>query len=117
MERVGGGLYPKMGLHIKIYVTDAEKFITNCKIKRLYYIMYVRLGYTSESCPVDIEWLCGDAEDLSAVPEDTYTAYTIAFGIRNCTHVDKVAYPTLCVLDWGYTNALFFLSREILYWP
>lgn len=36
-----------------------------------------------------MDWLCCDAEKLT-VPEETYTAYTISFGIRNCTHFDKV---------------------------
>ncbi len=34
--------------------------------------------------------MVGNAEDLKDVPDDTYDAYTIAFGIRNCTNVDKV---------------------------
>ncbi|XP_026333796.1 2-methoxy-6-polyprenyl-1,4-benzoquinol methylase, mitochondrial isoform X2 [Hyposmocoma kahamanoa] len=46
-------------------------------------------GLTSEKTGVDMNWLCSDAEKLS-VPDETYTAYTIAFGVRNCTHVDKV---------------------------
>ena len=34
----------------------------------------------------------GNAETLDAVESNTFDAYTIAFGIRNCTHVDKVHY-------------------------
>ncbi|GBP20815.1 2-methoxy-6-polyprenyl-1,4-benzoquinol methylase, mitochondrial [Eumeta japonica] len=48
-----------------------------------------RQGFTKERYGVDIEWLCGDAEHLP-LPDDSYSAYTIAFGIRNCTHIDKV---------------------------
>ena len=36
-----------------------------------------------------ISWIKGNAECLP-VQSNTYDAYTIAFGIRNCTHVDKV---------------------------
>ena len=37
----------------------------------------------------NIEWLCADAENLP-VPDNQYQLYTIAFGIRNVTHIDKV---------------------------
>ena len=36
-----------------------------------------------------ISWLKGNAECLP-VSDNTYDAYTIAFGIRNTTHIDKV---------------------------
>ena len=32
----------------------------------------------------------GNAENLEHIPDNTMDAYTIAFGIRNCTHVDRV---------------------------
>lgn len=34
-------------------------------------------------------WVCGDAENLP-FPDNTFDAYTIAFGIRNVTNIDKV---------------------------
>lgn len=37
----------------------------------------------------DIVWKKEDAENLS-FPEESFSAYTIAFGIRNVTHIDKV---------------------------
>jgi demethylmenaquinone methyltransferase/2-methoxy-6-polyprenyl-1,4-benzoquinol methylase len=37
----------------------------------------------------DIAWICGDAEALP-VESASHDAYTIAFGIRNATHIDKV---------------------------
>lgn len=37
-----------------------------------------------------LEWRQGDAEDLAWVPDASIDLYTIAFGIRNCTHVDLV---------------------------
>lgn len=51
-----------------------------------------KLGYfngsdTIKDCTVD--WVCANAESLP-FPDNTFTAYTIAFGIRNCTHIDKV---------------------------
>ena len=42
----------------------------------------------------------GDAEGLP-FPEDTFDAYTIAFGIRNCTHLDKVLAEAYRVLKPG----------------
>lgn len=39
-------------------------------------------------CSVD--WVCANAEELP-FDDNEFTAYTIAFGIRNCTHVDKVS--------------------------
>jgi len=36
------------------------------------------------------EWRVGDAEALDWVPDNSVDLYTIAFGIRNCTHVDRV---------------------------
>ena len=34
-----------------------------------------------------IDWVCGDAEKLP-FPDAHFDAYTIAFGIRNVTHID-----------------------------
>jgi len=39
----------------------------------------------------DIMWKQEDAEKLSFA-DDSFSAYTIAFGIRNVTHIDKVQY-------------------------
>ncbi|CAG5122677.1 unnamed protein product [Candidula unifasciata] len=43
-----------------------------------------QLGFTS-----GISWLQANAENLP-LPDNLFDAYTIAFGIRNCTHVQKV---------------------------
>lgn len=48
------------------------------------------LNFTSESlknCTID--WACANAEELP-FESNSFNAYTIAFGIRNCTHIDKV---------------------------
>ena len=57
----------------------------------------------------DIRWQLGNAEDLNLEKENTYDVYTIAFGIRNCTHLDKVvreAYRVLKVLNVYYCKNL-----------
>jgi len=43
----------------------------------------------SQDSNCDITWKQEDAEKLS-FPDDSFSAYTIAFGIRNVTHIDKV---------------------------
>ncbi|XP_015176359.1 PREDICTED: 2-methoxy-6-polyprenyl-1,4-benzoquinol methylase, mitochondrial [Polistes dominula] len=58
-----------------------------------------RLGYTKEN-NFNIEWKKEDAENLS-FPDESFTAYTIAFGIRNVTHIDKVLSEAYRVLEPG----------------
>lgn len=43
----------------------------------------------SQGSNCTITWKLEDAENLS-FSENSFTAYTIAFGIRNVTHIDKV---------------------------
>jgi|SRR5665213_116453 demethylmenaquinone methyltransferase/2-methoxy-6-polyprenyl-1,4-benzoquinol methylase len=47
-----------------------------------------------------IEWVCGSAEALP-FPDNSFDAYTIAFGIRNVTHIDKALTEALRVLKPG----------------
>lgn len=47
-----------------------------------------RLGL-SQNNNCDVIWKQEDAEKLS-FPDDSFSAYTIAFGIRNVTRIDKV---------------------------
>ncbi|PCI50079.1 MAG: bifunctional demethylmenaquinone methyltransferase/2-methoxy-6-polyprenyl-1,4-benzoquinol methylase UbiE [Alphaproteobacteria bacterium] len=48
----------------------------------------------------NIEWVCGNAECLS-FPDDSFDAYTIAFGIRNVTNIDKALSEAHRVLKPG----------------
>uniref|UniRef100_A0A1B6G3G9 2-methoxy-6-polyprenyl-1,4-benzoquinol methylase, mitochondrial n=1 Tax=Cuerna arida TaxID=1464854 RepID=A0A1B6G3G9_9HEMI len=66
----------------------------------------------------EINWLEGDAEKLP-VESNKFTAYTIAFGIRNCTHVDKVLDEAYRVLKpGGRFMCLEFshVNNEVLQW-
>ncbi|BFZ04632.1 hypothetical protein BsWGS_07671 [Bradybaena similaris] len=54
-----------------------------------------QLGFTS-----GISWLQANAENLP-LPDSLFDAYTIAFGIRNCTHVQKVLDEAYRVLKPG----------------
>jgi demethylmenaquinone methyltransferase / 2-methoxy-6-polyprenyl-1,4-benzoquinol methylase len=47
-----------------------------------------------------IQWVCGDAEKLP-VPDNHFDAYTIAFGIRNVTHLDAALREAYRVLKPG----------------
>jgi demethylmenaquinone methyltransferase/2-methoxy-6-polyprenyl-1,4-benzoquinol methylase len=47
-----------------------------------------------------IEWLCGNAEQLP-LPNAAFDAYTIAFGIRNVTHIDRALAEAHRVLRRG----------------
>ncbi|KAJ8956053.1 hypothetical protein NQ318_016503 [Aromia moschata] len=50
--------------------------------------------------PEKISWTEGNAEKLP-FEDNTFNAYTIAFGIRNCTHIDKVLEEAYRVLQPG----------------
>lgn len=64
------------------------------------YIIYVFL--TSLFCMyfLGIDWVQGNAECLP-FEDNSFDAYTIAYGIRNCTHVDKVRFFQI-----GYQNLI-----------
>jgi ubiquinone/menaquinone biosynthesis methyltransferase len=47
-----------------------------------------------------IEWVCADAESLP-FPDNHFDAYTIAFGIRNVTHVENALAEAHRVLNIG----------------
>ncbi|EFO28459.1 ubiquinone biosynthesis methyltransferase [Loa loa] len=47
-----------------------------------------------------LKWVCGDAEALP-FDENSFDIYTIAFGIRNCTSIDKVLREAYRVLRPG----------------
>src|SRR5262245_25035857 len=53
-----------------------------------------------EAKDASIAWLCGDAEALP-VEDSSQDAYTIAFGIRNTTHLDKALAEAYRVLKPG----------------
>jgi demethylmenaquinone methyltransferase/2-methoxy-6-polyprenyl-1,4-benzoquinol methylase len=56
-----------------------------------------RAGAKGESA---IEWICGDAEHLP-LPDAHFDAYTIAFGIRNVTHIEAALHEARRVLKPG----------------
>ena len=59
-------------------------------------------------------WSCQNAEEL-AYPAFTFDAYTIAFGIRNVTHIDKALAEAHRVLKFG--GRFFCLEFSTTEWP
>jgi len=53
-------------------------------------------GYSDQST-----FTVGNAEELKDVPDNSIDLYTIAFGIRNCTHIDRVLEQAHRVLKKG----------------
>jgi demethylmenaquinone methyltransferase/2-methoxy-6-polyprenyl-1,4-benzoquinol methylase len=53
-----------------------------------------------EAAATNIAWVCGDAEELP-IEDASQDAYTIAFGIRNTTHLDDVLDEAYRVLRPG----------------
>lgn len=59
-------------------------------------------------------WSCQNAEDLS-YPDRLFDAYTIAFGIRNVTHIDRALAEAYRVLRFG--GRFFCLEFSTTEWP
>ncbi|MCB2074371.1 MAG: class I SAM-dependent methyltransferase [Novosphingobium sp.] len=59
-------------------------------------------------------WSCQNAERLS-YPDGIFDAYTIAFGIRNVTHIDKALAEAFRVLKFG--GRFFCLEFSTTEWP
>ncbi len=59
-------------------------------------------------------WSCQNAEEL-AFPSRTFDAYTIAFGIRNVTRIDKALTEAHRVLKFG--GRFFCLEFSTTEWP
>jgi len=65
-----------------------------------------------------IDWVCANAEELP-FNDNEFTAYTIAFGIRNCTHINKVLSEAYRVLKpGGRFMCLEFshLNNDLMQW-
>lgn len=59
---------------------------------------------------LDLTWACGDAESLP-FPDESVDVYTIAFGLRNVTHIEKALAEALRVLKPGGVFACLEFSE------
>ena len=59
-------------------------------------------------------WSCQNAEDLTYIDKQ-FDAYTIAFGIRNVTHIDKALAEAHRVLKYG--GRFYCLEFSTMTWP
>jgi demethylmenaquinone methyltransferase/2-methoxy-6-polyprenyl-1,4-benzoquinol methylase len=60
-----------------------------------------------------IDWVCGDAESLP-VPSGSVDCYTIAFGLRNVTHIDLALAEARRVLKPGGRMMCLEFSKVVL---
>ncbi|MCB2088204.1 MAG: class I SAM-dependent methyltransferase, partial [Sphingomonadaceae bacterium] len=61
-----------------------------------------------------LSWSCQNAEELT-YPARTYDAYTIVFGIRNVTHIDKALREAHRVLKYG--GRFYCMEFSSTDWP
>ncbi|KAJ3158857.1 2-hexaprenyl-6-methoxy-1,4-benzoquinone methyltransferase [Geranomyces michiganensis] len=88
------GVTPDKGLGTaKVTVVDINPAMLEVGKRRA-----VELGYRDTS---HLEFLEGNAENLHQIADSSVDLYTIAFGIRNCTHVDRVLEEAYRVLKPG----------------
>src|SRR5690606_33751327 len=62
-----------------------------------------------------INWVCGNAEDLP-IADESVDIYTIAFGLRNVTHIDKALREAARVLKPGGQFFCLEFSKPRMAW-
>jgi ubiquinone/menaquinone biosynthesis methyltransferase len=77
----------------------ADCHVTVCDINQ-HMLMEGRNRAIDQNRLAGLDWVCGNAEALP-VPDNSFDAYTIAFGIRNVTHIDKALAEAHRVLKPG----------------
>lgn len=77
---------------------DGEADITVCDINEEMLTEGTRRA--DETAETSVRWICGDAEKLP-LPDACMDVYTIAFGIRNVTHIDLALKEARRVLKPG----------------
>jgi demethylmenaquinone methyltransferase/2-methoxy-6-polyprenyl-1,4-benzoquinol methylase len=82
-------------IHARVQRRGGEAEITVCDLS----LAMLEQGVTRPGAE-HLRWVCGDAERLP-VASGSMDAYTIAFGIRNTTHLDRVLQEAHRVLKAG----------------
>ena len=70
-------------------------------------------GFLGSKCARGLHWVCGDAQKLP-LPDRSVSAYTIAFGLRNLTHIDHALEEARRVLKPGGRFLCLEFSRVVL---
>lgn len=81
----------------KVIISDINRHMLE-EGKRRYASNY---GTSSLVKGVPVHWFEANAEDLSKIPDNTIDGYSISFGIRNVTHIDKALKEAYRVLKPG----------------
>ena len=81
--------YVRPAVAPRIVITDINEAMLDVGKERAVARGFLKAAEKDALAP-KLEWRVGDAEELAWVPDSSVDLYTIAFGIRNCTHVDKV---------------------------
>ncbi|MGN6516767.1 MAG: bifunctional demethylmenaquinone methyltransferase/2-methoxy-6-polyprenyl-1,4-benzoquinol methylase UbiE [Rhizomicrobium sp.] len=80
------------------HLRGGEAKVTVCDINQD--MLNEGLRRAEEKGEYAIEWVCGSAERLPFA-DNSFDSYTIAFGIRNVTHIDRALTEALRVLKPG----------------
>lgn len=75
------------GIQSHVTISDINQNMLDVGKVRAEKLGFINGSESLNDCTVD--WVCANAENLP-FSSNEFTAYTIAFGIRNCTHIDKV---------------------------
>jgi len=70
-------------------------------------------GLVGTACPNGLHWVCGDAQDLP-LPDRTFDACTIAFGLRNVTRIEQALSEARRVLKPGGRFLCLEFSHVVL---
>jgi demethylmenaquinone methyltransferase / 2-methoxy-6-polyprenyl-1,4-benzoquinol methylase len=93
----------------RLRAKGGEAEITVCDVN---FDMLQQGTLRAQAREMNVNWLCGDAENLP-VKDASQDAYTIAFGIRNMTHLDRVLAEAHRVLKPGGRFLCLEFSRVI----
>ena len=70
-------------------------------------------GLVGTACPNGLHWVCGDAQDLP-LPDRSFDACTIAFGLRNVTRIERALSEARRVLKPGGRFLCLEFSHVVL---
>ena len=109
LDVAGGTGDIAFGIAARLRAKGGAAKITVCDVSEA---MLVEGTRRPEAKAAKISWLCGDAENLP-VEDSSQDAYTIAFGIRNFTHLERALAEAYRVLKPGGRFLCLEFSRVI----